>query len=135
MDEINSAPNTSIVSIKKHRTNISLQNLCYCIILLGYQIFCLKIIIGKKIIYPQEGAPFHNKPHQPPRIPKAQYYYRSDDDDSIIVGGNYKQSNNLNLAVIYSAGHLVPTTQLAISRRLLKDLIFAPQGLGRVDYS
>jgi len=49
-------------------------------------------------------------------------YYYIDEDDSKI-GGNYKQFKNFNFLTVYSAGHLVPTTQLALSKNVLQDLI------------
>jgi carboxypeptidase C (cathepsin A) len=52
------------------------------------------------------------------------YYYVSDDNDEIRLGGNYKQYKNLHVLMIYSAGHLVPSTQLAASRSMLSDIMF-----------
>lgn len=51
------------------------------------------------------------------------YYYESDDNDEIKVGGNFKQHKNLMLLMVYSAGHMVPSTQLAASRSFLNDFI------------
>ena len=52
------------------------------------------------------------------------YYYVSDDKGEIKLGGNFKQHKNLSLLVIYAAGHLVPSTQLALSRNMLADIIY-----------
>ena len=52
------------------------------------------------------------------------YYYVSDDKGEIKIGGNFKQHKNLSLLVIYAAGHLVPATQLALSRNMLSDIIY-----------
>jgi len=52
------------------------------------------------------------------------YYYVSDDKGEIRLGGNYKQHRNLHVLMIYAAGHLVPSTQLALSRNMLSDIIF-----------
>jgi hypothetical protein len=51
------------------------------------------------------------------------YYYESDDNKEIRVGGNFKQHKNLMLLMVYSAGHMVPSTQLATSRSFLKDFV------------
>lgn len=51
------------------------------------------------------------------------YYYKSDDNGEIRLGGNYKQYKNLHLLIVYSAGHLVPTTQLALSRSFITDIM------------
>lgn len=51
------------------------------------------------------------------------YYYPSDDTGEPVVGGNFRQYKNLHYLTIYSAGHLVPSTQLAVSRRMMKDMI------------
>lgn len=51
------------------------------------------------------------------------YYYKSDDNDEIRVGGNFKQHKNLMLLMVYSAGHMVPSTQLAASRSFFNDFI------------
>ena len=52
------------------------------------------------------------------------YYYVSDDNKKIKLGGNFKQYKNLSLLIVYSAGHLVPTTQLALSKSMLSDIMF-----------
>jgi carboxypeptidase C (cathepsin A) len=52
------------------------------------------------------------------------YYYQSDDNNEIRLGGNFKQYENLNVLMIYAAGHLVPSTQLAASRSMLSDIIY-----------
>lgn len=51
------------------------------------------------------------------------YYYVSDENKEIRLGGNFKQHKNLNVLMIYAAGHLVPSTQLAMSRNMLSDII------------
>ena len=55
--------------------------------------------------------------------PRKLYYYPSDDDGSMRVGGYYKQYANFHFLVIHAAGHLVPSTQMAASRRMFKDMI------------
>jgi carboxypeptidase C (cathepsin A) len=52
------------------------------------------------------------------------YFYVSDDDGDIRLGGNYKKYKNLNVFMIYAAGHMVPSTQLATSRSMLSDIMF-----------
>ena len=52
------------------------------------------------------------------------YYYVSDDNGEVKLGGNFKQHKNLNVLMVYAAGHLVPTTQLALSRNMLSDIIY-----------
>ena len=52
------------------------------------------------------------------------YYYISDDNKQIKLGGNFKQHKNLSVLIVYASGHLVPTTQLALSRNMLSDIIF-----------
>ena len=52
------------------------------------------------------------------------YYYVSDDSKEIKLGGNFKQHKNLAVLVVYASGHLVPSTQLALSRNMLSDIIF-----------
>ena len=52
------------------------------------------------------------------------YYYASDDGGEVRLGGNFKHHKNLHLMMIYAAGHLVPTTQLALSRSMLSDIIY-----------
>ena len=52
------------------------------------------------------------------------YYYVSDDNKEVKLGGNFKTHKNLNVLMIYAAGHLVPTTQLALSRNMLSDIIY-----------
>lgn len=49
------------------------------------------------------------------------YYYTENGEPK--VGGNYKQFKNLHLLMIYDAGHLVPSTQMAVSRTMLSDMI------------
>ena len=52
------------------------------------------------------------------------YYYQSDDPDGKLkVGGFYKTFENFNYMVVHSAGHLVPSTQLAASRQMLEDFL------------
>ena len=51
------------------------------------------------------------------------YYYKNDDNDKPTVGGNFKQFKNLGLMVVYNSGHLVPATQLALSRSMLADML------------
>lgn len=59
---------------------------------------------------------FHSQP--------VQYYkYLSDDDGSLLIGGNFKRYKNLNFLTVYAAGHMVPATQLALSRRMLSNII------------
>ena len=50
------------------------------------------------------------------------YYYHSDDNDEIKFGGNFKRYENFYFLTVYEAGHLVPTTQLALSRQMLVDI-------------
>ena len=52
------------------------------------------------------------------------YYYVSDNNGEIKLGGNFKQHKNLSFLVVYAAGHLVPSTQLALSRSMLSDIMF-----------
>ena len=51
------------------------------------------------------------------------YYYESDDEGEVRLGGNFKQYENLMFMTVYNAGHLVPTTQMAASRSMLKDFV------------
>lgn len=51
------------------------------------------------------------------------YHYISDDNQEIRLGGNFRSYKNFHFLVIYSAGHLVPATQLACSRSMLSDII------------
>lgn len=51
------------------------------------------------------------------------YHYKSDETGEIMLGGNYKQYGYLNLLMVYNAGHLVPSTQLALTRQMLKDMV------------
>jgi len=51
------------------------------------------------------------------------YYYVSDDNNEVRLGGNFKSYKNLNVLMIYAAGHMVPSTQLATSRSMLSDII------------
>jgi len=55
--------------------------------------------------------------------PQKIYYYKSDDGSEIKLGGNYKQIGNFNFLTVYSSGHLMPASQLALSRNMLSDLI------------
>lgn len=63
--------------------------------------------------------------------PAQLYYYKSDDynpdepnlNKEYLLGGNYRQYRNLNYLSIYNAGHLAPTTQLALTRNMLQDMI------------
>ena len=52
------------------------------------------------------------------------YYYVSDDNNEVRLGGNFKQHKNLNVLMIYASGHMVPSTQLAMSRNMLSDIIY-----------
>jgi hypothetical protein len=52
------------------------------------------------------------------------YYYQSDDNKEIRLGGNFKKHENLNVLMVYAAGHMVPATQLAMSRSMLSDIIY-----------
>ena len=52
------------------------------------------------------------------------YYYASDDNGKVKLGGNFKQHKNLSVLIVYAAGHLVPSTQLALSRNMLSDIIY-----------
>ena len=52
------------------------------------------------------------------------YYYASDDNGKVKLGGNFKQHKNLSFLIVYVSGHLVPTTQLALSRSMLSDIIY-----------
>lgn len=52
------------------------------------------------------------------------YFYISDDNKEIRIGGNFKKYKNLSLLVVYAAGHMVPSTQLALSRNMLSDIIY-----------
>ena len=52
------------------------------------------------------------------------YYYVSDENNEVRLGGNFKQYKNLNVLMVYAAGHLVPSTQLALSRNMLSDIIY-----------
>ena len=54
---------------------------------------------------------------------RYSYHYKSYDNGEIRLGGNYKQHKNLSLLMVYNAGHLVPSTQLAASRSMLKDML------------
>jgi cathepsin A (carboxypeptidase C) len=55
--------------------------------------------------------------------PTKIYRYVSYDNKEIRLGGNFKQHKNLNFLVVYAAGHMVPATQLALSRNMLEDII------------
>lgn len=50
------------------------------------------------------------------------YYYESDDANEIRMGGYYKQFGNLKFLIVHAAGHLLPATQLALSRSMVKDM-------------
>ena len=52
------------------------------------------------------------------------YYYVSDDNGEVRLGGNFKRHRNLNVLMVYAAGHMVPSTQLAASRSMLADIIY-----------
>ena len=52
------------------------------------------------------------------------YYYASDDNGEVKLGGNFKSYENFHFLVVYAAGHLVPSTQLALSRNMLSDIIY-----------
>ena len=56
--------------------------------------------------------------------PVHTYYYPNDIDGEITIGGNYRQHKNLNYLTLYNAGHLAPSTQLALTRTMMKDMIF-----------
>ena len=56
------------------------------------------------------------------RTPRDVYYYVSDDNGEVRVGGYFKQVGNLVFCIVIHSGHLVPTTQLAMSRSLLEDM-------------
>ena len=45
------------------------------------------------------------------------------------MGGFFKKYENLNFAIIHAAGHLVPATQLAITRSMVKDMISSTHSL------
>jgi vitellogenic carboxypeptidase-like protein len=51
------------------------------------------------------------------------YHYVSDDNGEVRLGGNFKKYKSFNFLTVYSAGHLVPTTQLAMSRSFMIDFI------------
>lgn len=55
---------------------------------------------------------------------RNKYFYVSDDNNEIRIGGNFRQHKNFNFLVVYAAGHMVPATQLALSRSMLSDIIF-----------
>uniref|UniRef100_A0A7S3KD17 Carboxypeptidase n=1 Tax=Euplotes crassus TaxID=5936 RepID=A0A7S3KD17_EUPCR len=52
------------------------------------------------------------------------YYYQSDDNGEVRLGGNFKQHKNFGVFIMYAAGHMVPATQLALSRSMLSDIIY-----------
>lgn len=54
--------------------------------------------------------------------PRNIYYYKSDDQDELRVGGYYQQVGNFMFCIVVHSGHLIPSTQLAMSRSLLKDI-------------
>ena len=54
--------------------------------------------------------------------PRNLYYY-DDADGAQRVGGYSKSHRNLELLVVFGAGHLVPTSQMEISRSFLRDYI------------
>lgn len=52
------------------------------------------------------------------------YYYHPDNNpESLKVGGYYKNFGSFHYLVVHSAGHLVPSTQLSMSRHLLHDFV------------
>ncbi|CAI2361512.1 unnamed protein product [Moneuplotes crassus] len=65
--------------------------------------------------------------------PGSIYYYKRDGDDKLTVGGNFRQFKNLHYLTIYTAGHLVPSTQLAMSRSMIKDMISSQKLLCHAD--
>ena len=61
------------------------------------------------------------------------YYYVSDDEGEVRLGGNFKSYKNLQVLMVYASGHLVPTTQLALTRNMLSDIIYHNELLCHLD--